>query len=623
MGDFKTLDDICIDIVIYTKSSGYLTYLKNTEHKSIRYSQISGSFESDLISFDVFADKTTLIKNQTLLKNKRIHTLLITRVDLSTDDNGLFILTNPEITDDLKEDLYPYFKIERLTKDISQIQTTGTGDNFIKNLFMVNISHEIRTPLNGIIGYGQLLMQTELNTLQKGYLASVNNCGVQLLQIINDILDFTKLSCGKMTVSEECCRIKKILKSSIEPLNQKFKEKKQICSYEISGDVPECLITDSYKIIQILVNLLSNCNKYCDNHCEILIHVRKEVDDLLIIKVSDNGPGISDNDIYRVFNAFTQLGTNQYDNKGTGLGLSICKKLTELLGGKIYICKSNKQGLEIEFSVRYKKYDESRLEQILPEVSFAGKKVLVVDDNENNRIILSDQLFGWGIDVITCSSALEALSLIIGNRHDFDIALIDICMPRISGIELAKKIKEEKPNLLLIAISSVDEEQFDCRHFESTMKKPISKNKLYDNIKKVLEINDISNLKLCDISHPVKKKRILIAEDNEINTQLLQSLLKNEDLTMTSNGRMAIEKLEKESFDLLILDLKMPVLDGFAVLEWIAQKQVRLNTIVLTASIVDEDKEMCKKMGVNYYVSKPIDTKQFLKIIVEIFKNKI
>ena len=276
------------------------------------------------------------------------------------------------------------------------------------SLFIAGISHELRNPLNGLSGNLQLMMHTDLNISQKQYLNSMQNCCVQLIKIVNDILDFSKLSAGTMILSNECFSISSIKNDINDIIGQKLKEKKQKCNYTIAEDIPTYIVLDNQKLIQVIINLISNASKFSNVSTNINVSIIKLTDSKLEISIQDTGFGISKEDIKKLFTKFTQLGIKQ-GIEGTGLGLIISKKIVELMGGNISVESTLGTGSTFSFIIPYKEVldYEKEIEKDIKKLK--NKTVLVVDDNVDNRILISEMLFDWGMKPGVCSSGIEAL----------------------------------------------------------------------------------------------------------------------------------------------------------------------------------------------------------------------
>ena len=553
---------------------------------------------------------------------------------------GLLFLLNRDggYSEDLLTELTPLLSL-------TQLVTKGLRTNLLKSheckdLFMANMSHEIRTPLNGVIGYNQLLMQTKLTATQKNYLSSMRQCSIQLMQIINDILDFFKLSSGTMKEEVESFRAAEIVQAVNGALDQSLLSKKQTFTYQVDDCVPEFLVMDKRKLVQIVMNLVSNAHKFTPISGAIMLYITSPSSGLLEIRVSDNGIGIAKEDQRKIFRAFEQIqgGSSRI---GTGLGLAICRKLSNFMGGDVRVQSTLGKGSTFTVTAEFTAYDKFAHETAKDVSLLKDKKILVVDDNADNRILLGEILFSWDMEPIVCASAIEALRMVQAKRangsprHVFEIGLVDICMPDTGGIELARQVKQELPLLPLIALSSVDS-FIMTKDFESKLDKPIDKVQLLTHI-----CRTVSNRKnpaafigaaegkrpcasapSCEFNKDVK---ILIAEDVPYNSNLLVTMLESLgywDITTASNGQDAIDKLSHahssgNNFEILLLDLRMPIRDGYDVIgEHKKQGWTLPKIVVVTASIMDRDREKCKDVGVRYFLNKPIEIPQLSEVML-------
>ena len=483
-------------------------------------------------------------------------------------------------------------EMEKLDTDIPENTKT-------KDLFIANMSHEIRTPLNGVIGYTQLLLQTRTTPEQQRYIQSINKCSLNLAQIINDILDFTKLSCGKMKVNINPTRIKDIIEFVKDTLALKIKEKKHKLNVIISSDIPEYAMLDKQKIIQVMINLVSNAIKFTDSNGEIEISVNSVNKECLRISVKDTGIGISRENQNKLFRSFSQLDntlTKSYD--GTGLGLAISKKLVELMKGEINFKSTIGIGSEFYFTLKYKKIDENKC--VISD-KFKGKTVLVLSDKVETRLEICNFLLKIGLKPTPSSSLSEAIELLNSYAYDFEMCVISF---EDSSENIIKNIREEYA--LIPLLDYTKEFTSNMLHTVETIEKMLGESR-YIKKKDSLKIN--------------KNLRILIAEDNEDNQDVLVNMLKSieyTDICIANDGIDAIQEIQTKIYDVLLLDLKMPRMDGYQVLEYLkrSNKLSNLKVIPVTASVMEEDQIKCQTYGVKYFLKKPIDLKELQQCLL-------
>ena len=576
-----------------------------------------------------------------------IHNIMIVPIHVCTDIIGVLCLGNKD--ENVKEedvdkliDLLSLTQVLvnkfKLIEDYKKIYSDSTY--FSKDLFLANMSHEIRTPLNGIVGFNQLLMNTELSKQQKEYLFSMNHCSIQLMQIINDIIDFSKLSSGNMELNNDCVSVREIMNNVYETLKERINIKKHKYSITIDEGVPNFIVIDKQKLTQIIINLLYNSINYTlkNGIIDIVISNSKN---MLQISVTDNGIGISEQNKCKLFNSFSQI-ENSLTKTGTGLGLAISKRLVELLGGKINVKSSLGKGSTFYFTCKHFPMKDIEDELKRDSKLLENKYILVVDDDSDNRVILSDMLFELKMNPIICASGKEALKYISANRYDFELGLLDICMPEMNGVELSNNIKGLKPLFPLVALSSAVE-FINTSNFDLVLSKPINKLQLFNIIHKIVTLNtkdtsyigktvilpnsnSSTNLENKDFNKHIK---ILIAEDISYNQTLIHNIVTSLDyhnVTIVSDGQETIEIIDDsnakgESFDILLLDLRMPRIDGYEVIEHIKKKGYPLpKIVVVTASVLKEDINKCHNMGVEYFITKPIDIKHVKNILLKLSK---
>jgi len=517
---------------------------------------------------------------------------------------------------------------ETLLSPFFNMMILKNTQEYNNDMLLADMSHEIRTPLNGVIGYNQLLNKTALTHTQKTYISAMNDCSLQLMQIINDILDVSKINSGKMTVKPECFSLKETKELIYNTLGERIKEKKQKLHITINKNVPDHIICDKHRISQVLINLIGNSYKFSDIKGSITVKMNRVDINTISIDVVDNGIGIKDVNKDKIFKTFSQV-TPYTNDSGSGLGLTISKKLAYLLKGDISFESVYTKGSKFTFTFEFDECKQFDTDQLTTHIisKFKDCFILVVDDNTDNRLFISDMLLEWNLRPIVCASGKETLHMLKSNRYNFKCGLIDICMPDISGVELAEQIKRIDPYLPLIAISSLDHFNGSC-DFVNTLTKPLNAMQLCQTMEKCMSKLNIQIQPTDDVSvtkEPchITSKRILIVEDNFHNRLLMNDFLRDygfEYVDSVTNGEEAISLLESPDplYDIIILDIRMPVLDGYKVIEHIKQKYIELDIIVTTASVNESDKSKCLELGIKHFITKPIDYNILKHVIINL-----
>ncbi len=498
--------------------------------------------------------------------------------------------------------------------------------NKSKSEFLANMSHEIRTPLNGVIGFTDLLMKTELNPSQKQYMSTVYNSANALLDLINDILDFSKIEAGKLEISVEKTDLLYLCGQTIDIIKHQAHEKDLEVLLNISSDINRYIYADSVRVRQVITNLLGNAVKFTESgEVELkidavpLANSPDQMEYTFIIR--DSGIGIAPENLKKIFNAFDQEDsstTRKYG--GTGLGLTISNKLLGLMNSKLELKSELGVGSEFSFKIIFKteKGDNS-----LQENSKEINRVLVIDDNKNNRIILKEMLAIGNIETQLVSNGIEALQALEG-KNIYDLAIVDFNMPYMNGIELIEQIRnklnysaEELPLILLH--SSADDEKIHkaCKDLkvQFNITKPIQIDQLFNMLKniKVPLTPIISN----EVVHRVEETdivfNILIAEDNPVNMFLAKTIIKkalsNANILEAGNGEEAVKMFKSEKIHLIFMDVQMPILSGFEatqVIRKLEDEGQHIPIIALTARTVKGEKERCQEFGMDDYVTKPV-----------------
>ena len=541
-------------------------------------------------------------------------------------------------------------------EQLIKAQKAAQKASYAKTTFLAIMSHEIRTPLNAIIGMCEILEETVLSKEQHNYLKVLREAGETLLAIINDVLDISKIECGDIQIENAEFELDSIIEKICDIMAIRAHKKGIELIDHISPNIPVNLIGDAYRIRQILVNLIGNSIKFTDEG-EVVLNVKlaeedryhcknKEDDEVcLLFTVKDTGVGIPESKHEDIFESFKQADSSTTRKfGGTGLGLSISKKLVELMGGEMRVESKEGEGSEFLFTVKFKIQKEKRTRTfIVPRgVDVRGISVLIVDDNATNRLILKEILTAWDAEVVEAGGGEEAISILKKARKKgkhFRLILLDRRMPSVDGFDVAEFIREDEKNeevttvmMLTSDYRTSDLTRIDRLGVSCYLVKPIKRDELKNAILTTLGLwkarkHEEKVVKIKPIDLPAMK--ILLVEDTEDNSMLIKAFLKKSpvEIDVAENGKIAFEKFKSNVYDLVLMDMQMPVMDGYTATKKIRTWENRVNAeetpiIALTAFALKGDAEKCLDAGCNTHVAKPVKMDTLLMVLDE-FANRL
>jgi PAS domain S-box-containing protein len=529
--------------------------------------------------------------------------------------------------------------------EILEARKMADAANQAKGDFLANMSHEIRTPMNAIMGLSDLCLRTDLTSKQQDYLAKIHASAEALLGIINDILDFSKIEAGKLDMESLPFEIDRVLDNLATVVTVKTQEKGLELLFSRAPDVPPVLVGDALRLGQVMVNLVNNAVKFTESG-EIVVQIEttEKRDDEVMLKFSvrDTGIGMTEEQRGRLFKSFSQADTSTTRKYGgTGLGLSISKQLVEMMGGEISVESEPGKGSTFIFTANLGIGETKDERSLVPNTDLRGMQALVVDDNASAREILQTYLESFTFEVTSVDSAEAAIAELKSAKKPVDLILMDWLMPGMNGLEAATKIKqdlklEKDPHIVVVSAFAMSDlaNKPGAEYADCMLTKPVSPSHLFDAVMEAFgqEVPESARRYASgrepdmDELRPVQGARLLVVEDNEINQQVARELLEQArfNVEIANHGQEALDMLESGRFDCVLMDVQMPIMDGFTATRHIRQDEryQGLPVLAMTANATLKDREKCAQAGMNDHIAKPIVPKILFETLLKWIEHK-